>query len=183
MKSVRKSARGPRSGPKTAKRKPNRAGMRNATLYEKALALADSSKPEWGEVFRLLSRAQEAGDPRAAYALATWRLHGKEPYVKRDVKEAVRLLKIAADDGVPEALYDLAVCYQNGEGVRENDRKAFDLYLRAALKGEVDSVVEVARCLKYGRGVERNLLASRAFLDHAADMSAGTPVIRVGYPQ
>jgi TPR repeat protein len=151
------------SGRKASKGKPT-------SPYDQALSLATSAAPDWPIVLRLLSEAMKKGDMRAAYALATWNLYGKDALVKKDKKEAVRLFRLAADAGIPKAMYELAVCYQNGEGVQTSDRKAFALYLASGLKGDTDSLVEVARCYKYGRGVERNSSASRIFLQHALEL-------------
>ena len=135
--------------------------------YDRALKLTQKKIPDLAGAHILLEQAYRNGDARAAYALGTWALHGAEPYVKRNLKHAVRLLKEAASAGVREARYDLAVCYQRGEGVAKNESRAFELYLSAALQGDVDSIVEVARCFKYGYGVERNNRAFKVFRDHA----------------
>lgn len=138
-------------------------------LYSKALRLAHSAgSPE--RVLHLLNGALEAGSGDAAYALATWYLHGKPPLVSRNLRKALALFRVAAKAGVASALYELAVCYQQGEGVKRDAGRAFQYYLQAALKGDADAVVEVARCFKYGYGIERNSAASRVFLKRAAEL-------------
>lgn len=55
--------------------------LANSTVqYERALKMARSEKANLGRVANLLEEACAAGDPRAAYALATWYLFGHDVY-------------------------------------------------------------------------------------------------------
>jgi TPR repeat protein len=69
----------------------------------------------------IIKRAAENGDASAAYALATWFLFGK--HVRKDVAAAIVLLRQAAKENIPEALYDLAVCYERGQAFGKTARK------------------------------------------------------------
>jgi TPR repeat protein len=120
----------------------------------------------------MLEDALSRGDARAAYALGTWYIHGREPTVRKNLKEAVRLLRIAAAAGVPDALYDLAVCYQKGAGVVKNELRAAALYLEAGLRGEAGGLKEIGRCFYHGYGVDRNTKIARVFLDRAAELGS-----------
>lgn len=84
----------------------------------------------------------------------------------------VKLLKIAATLQVPEAIFDLAVCYESGKGVNKSPKKAFELYLIAALNGDLDSMVSVGRCYYYGIGIEKNIRISKIWLDKAQGLGA-----------
>lgn len=143
------------------------------STYDLAEKKARRKNPPLAEVARLLEAAHEAGDARAAYALATWYLHGK--FFEKNMRRAVALLREATEGDVPDALYDLALCYENGEGVRRNAAKAVELYLRAALLGETQSVYEVGRCYYYGIGVEKDRRIARVWLDRAEATAARTP--------
>lgn len=44
--------------------------------------------------------------------------------MERNDQEAVRLLKLAADQGLARAQFNLALCYANGQGVGQDDREA-----------------------------------------------------------
>jgi TPR repeat protein len=112
----------------------------------------------------MLEDALSRGDARAAYALGTWYIHGREPAVRKNLKEGVRLLRVAAAAGVPDALYDLAVCYQKGAGVAKNELRALALYLKAGLRGEPG--------FYHGYGVARNTKIARVFLDRAAELGS-----------
>jgi len=140
--------------------------------YDSALRLARSQYPKWPRVLSLLRESISLGNVDAAYALATWYLHGKEDVVKQSYREAVKLLRFAAETGHAQALYDLAVCYHFGEGVKQNERMAFGLYLASALRGDVDAIVEVSRCYRYGYGVDRNPSVAKIIWARAIEMGA-----------
>lgn len=103
-------------------------------------------------VAQLLEQAVQLGDPHAAYALGTWFLHGAHGYPK-DKNKGAELFEVAADAKLPDALFDLAVCYERGDGVEKNPGKAFLLYLDAAVRGDKQAVFEVSRCYTFGIGV------------------------------
>jgi len=97
----------------------------------------------------------EAGDARAKYIVATWKLHGAFGY-KIDLPAARALLEEASEALVPEACYDLAVFIEtNGDG-KNRKREAFGFYLLAATLGDKDAREELARCLYWGIGVYKN---------------------------
>ena len=141
--------------------------MPENAFFNEALEEARNDPPDFDRIFQLLVQAQEEGDPRAAYTLGAWHLHGN--YVEQDYARAVPLLEQAADDGLLEALFDLAVCFEQGLGVERNARKAFEHYLRAALGGDSDAVHEVGRCYYYGIGVPEDKILARIWLDHAEE--------------
>ena len=66
------------------------------------------------------------------------------------------------------ACFDLAVCYENGFGVKKNTKKAFLFYSKAILLGEKQSIYEVGRCYYYGIGVNKNLELASVYLDIAS---------------
>jgi TPR repeat protein len=55
--------------------------------------------------------------------------------VAKDEHEAVRLFRLAADQGHAEARYNLGVCYSNGEGVAKDEHEAIRLFRLAADQG------------------------------------------------
>ena len=144
-------------------------------MYDEALSLARGQNPDLLQVLAMLEGALSQGDARAAYALGTWYIHGKEPALRKNLKEGVRLLRVAAAAGVPDALYDLAVCYQKGAGVVKNELRAVILYLEAGLRGEAGALKEVGRCFYHGYGVARNTKVARVFLDRAAELGSVDP--------
>jgi TPR repeat protein len=133
--------------------------------YKTAHGAITRKKPDAPKALRLLQRAVAKGDPNAALALATWYHFGE--HVPKDFVKGVDLLKVAAAANVPIALYNLAVSYEKGEGIRKSEKRAYEHYLRAAVWGEEQSVHEVGRCLFYGIGVARDRRLAQIWLDRA----------------
>ena len=71
--------------------------------------------------------------------------------------EAFKLIKEAADEGNPEALYHLGICYYGGHCVTQDKEKAIKHYLKASKLGCADAQFELAHCYLNGDGVERNI--------------------------
>jgi TPR repeat protein len=138
--------------------------------YLRALNVAQKRRPDWKLAKELLLRAAKSGEPHAKWALATWYLHGN-PVTTKDIRKAIPLLKQAAES-VREAQYELAVCYQNGEGVAKSPRKAFLLYLQSALNGDPQAHFEVGRMLYHALGVRRDRAQAWIWLDKGRDLGA-----------
>lgn len=142
------------------------------TSYNMALREMRKKRPNIALVLRLLERARGRHDSRAAYALGTWYLHGKN--VKKSLSKAVALLREGASGGVPAALFDLGVCFESGVGVSKNLKRAYRCYVEAALRGDRNACYEVGRCLYYGIGVARDRRVAWVWLDHAGQIIAAT---------
>jgi TPR repeat protein len=138
--------------------------------YDEALAEMRGERADVARAAWLLQRARAAGDHRATYALATWYLYGKEPVIHRDMKMALQYLTEASAANVPEALYDLAVFRELGEDGVSDVAAAFELYLNAALRGDVQSIYEVGRCYYYGIGIPKHRKIAAIWMDRAADL-------------
>jgi TPR repeat protein len=137
-------------------------------VYDKALAEARKKSADLGRVHVMLVKAHRDGDPRAAYALGTWFLHGH--FLKKDVRKGMSLIRAAASANVSDALFDLAHAYECGTGVPKNAVRAAHAYLRAALYGDKQAVFEVGRCYYYGIGFDRDRKIAQAWLDRARDL-------------
>jgi len=134
--------------------------------YERALKLAQNQLKPSKEVYDLLRAADNDGDGRATYALATWHLFGS-PFTKIDYRAANKMLKRAASKGVADAAHDLAISYEKGLGIGKSLSRAFEYYMRAALFGDAQSHYEVGRMYFYGLGVQRNRRLADAWLAKA----------------
>lgn len=135
------------------------------TRYEKALRLARSKSQNLEKISKLLAESAELGSGEAAYALATWYLHGN--YFKTNLQKGTRLLRSAAKSGVPLACFDLAVSYEKGIILDQNFEKAFQLYMEASLRGDIAARKEVARCLWHGIGTPKNRTLANLWADFA----------------
>lgn len=76
--------------------------------------------------------AAEKGDADTQYILAGRYFNGE-----KDLKEAVRLYHLAAEQGHTAAQIQLAFCYANGKGVNTDLTKAVQYYQPGAEKGDV----------------------------------------------
>lgn len=134
-------------------------------LYYKALHLAKQENYDYHDVFRLLNESIRLGNKKASYALATWYLNGF--HVKKNYKKGFSLLQYAVQGGTEnnftlykEALSDIAVCYELGNGVQKDKQKAYYYYLLAALNGDEQAKQELSRCLYYGIGIQKDVKLS-----------------------
>ena len=133
--------------------------------YNKALSLMNRGGAP-GKAYPLLVEAMKAGDYRAHYAIGTWYLYGR--HVRASVRRAVGLFRQAADHNVAEAAFDLAVCYEKGEGVKQDLPKAAAFYLRALRCGDASAAKELRRMFYWGIGVEKNRAIAEEFLKLSA---------------
>ena len=56
-------------------------------------------------------------------------------FMAKDIDKAVECFNDAAHRGVPEAQYELGVCYRRGEGVEQDIKTALYWYEKAADQG------------------------------------------------
>lgn len=138
-------------------------------LYEAALAICDGEHPDEGRARNLLQRAADGGDARATYALANWLLHDGAGAENEPVKAAVVLLRSVEEANIAEALFDLAVCYDYGRGVRKNEKRAFSLYMRSALLGHPESCEQIAEFYRHGKIVPHDRKLYKAWLARAGE--------------
>ena len=55
-------------------------------------------------------------------------------------------LKASAQKGDAIAQHNLAVCYERGDGVEQNDQEAFEWFTKAAVQGVARSQFELGDC-------------------------------------
>lgn len=134
--------------------------------YELALEIMRRKRPDLVQASTLLEQAHEQGDPRATYALATWSLSGNAVHPK-DLRRAVRLLKLAAKADIAAAHFDLAVSFETGQGIKKDEKAAYRHFLAAALNGDTASLAEVGRCHYHGIGVARDRKVAEVWLRRA----------------
>lgn len=80
----------------------------------------------------------------------------KEFLEKQDFKNALPLIRLAAEKGNAEAEYNYGVCYQQGLEVPKEDSIANIWFLKAAKQGWKDAQFKMAYSYATGRGVMRN---------------------------
>jgi localization factor PodJL len=97
-----------------------------------------------------LRKAAMAGDPAAAYEVATRFAEGRG--VLQNDEEAAHWLQRAAEKGLAPAQFRLGGLYEKGLGVSKDLAKARDLYLAAAQQGNGNAMHNLA--VLYAEGVD-----------------------------
>ncbi len=138
------------------------------TYYKKALIEARKQNPNKTQLESLLEAGIEHKEPQAMYALGSMLFHGH--IFSRNRAKGITLFKKAADHGVADAIFELAVAYEKGVGVGQSDNLAFMCYNRAALQGDGQSYFEVGRCYYYGIGVGKNKQHSEIWFEKAEEL-------------
>ncbi|HVY59476.1 MAG TPA: hypothetical protein VHA77_16615 [Xanthobacteraceae bacterium] len=97
-----------------------------------------------------LAAAAAAGDPAAAYELATRYAEGRT--VAANLEEAARWFERAAGQGLAPAQFRLGSLYEKGQGVKKDLQEARRLYLAAADKGNAKAMHNLA--VLYAEGID-----------------------------
>jgi TPR repeat protein len=147
---------------------PKKHSSNPQELVERARALSRAGKgrTRLESALGLLRQAAALGSAEADYAIGTWYLFGR--YVPKSLADAERHIRKAAKAGYPAALFDLAVMCETGRGAPKDKVRAFELYLRAALRGDSDAIESVARCVYHGIGTAKNRGLGSLLQDYAA---------------
>ncbi|RIB13400.1 hypothetical protein C2G38_2197967 [Gigaspora rosea] len=82
---------------------------------------------------------------------------------------------------MPSEINKLADNYQNGIGIEKDERKAFELYLKADEMGNVKGTFNVGNCYYYGIGVERDLQKAFFYYQKFAEMGNADGMCNIGY--
>ena len=78
---------------------------------------------------------------------------GKALYDAKKYAEALPKLKAAADKGHKKAQYRMGRAFDKGNGVAEDNVRAFQWYQKAAAQGYHKGQYQLGRCYKKGKGV------------------------------
>lgn len=114
------------------------------------------------KAIELFNKAAQKDDLNALTDLAYFLENGK--YVQRDINEAHKLVKRAADFYYPRALNNLGSMYFKGlisDKGRPNDQKAFEYFKLAADQGYPKAFTNLGICYEKGIAVPKNLLRAQ----------------------
>jgi hypothetical protein len=116
----------------------------------------------------------EGGSGSAAAALSQAYRDGRG--VARDTARAEELAIEAARLGVTDALIEMASAYEKQSGDKAAQRRAFELYGKAAEyePGSARALGALARAYRYGRGTEQDLPLSVEYFRKAADAGSAS---------
>ncbi|MBL4847627.1 MAG: SEL1-like repeat protein [Planctomycetes bacterium] len=84
-------------------------------------------------------------------------------------REAAALYREAAETGYPDAMVNLGVMLEKGQGVTKDEVQAVEWYRRAADKGQPDAMVNLGLLLLTGRGVTKDEAQAVEWFHSAAD--------------
>ncbi|KAH3766084.1 sel1 repeat family protein [Pelomyxa schiedti] len=100
--------------------------------------------------------------------------------VVTDIHKAVSLYQWAADAGNVSAMFNLGVCYVNGDGVDKDSHKAVSLYQRAADAGNARAMFTLGVCYWYGDGVDKDIHKAVSLYQRAADAGYSMAMFDLG---
>jgi TPR repeat protein len=104
-------------------------------MYDKG----EGTKPDVKRALELITLAAEKGLAKAQQSLGNRYLHGTDG-VKKDVKRAFVLYTLAAEQGLAHAQYNLGLMYATGDGIEQSDKKARELWTKAAAQGDENAI-------------------------------------------
>jgi len=85
--------------------------------------------------------------------------------IEEDIKEAVRLWRVAADLGNPIAQYNLGLRYYQGKGAPKDFITACRLYESAAKQGHKPAALAVSKMYKEGIGVIKDETKAKKYAE------------------
>ncbi|CAN8235711.1 unnamed protein product [Cochlearia groenlandica] len=134
------------------------------------LAMVDAGLVYWqnGDKERavgLYRRAAELGDAVGQCNLGISYLQVQHS----NAKEAMKWLKLSAENGYVRAMYQLALSLHQGRLVQTNLVEAARWYLKAAEGGYVRAMYNISLCYKVGEGLPQNRKLARKWMKRAAD--------------
>ena len=100
--------------------------------------------------------------------------------VQKDLIEAAKWFRKAADQGKAGAQSSLGSCYTNGTGVEKNDVEAVKWYRKAADQGEVGAQYNLGASYYTGIGVEKDMVEAAKWFHKAADQGNATAQFSLG---
>jgi uncharacterized protein len=120
-----------------------------------------------------------AGNLDAQFKLANIVIVGTKG-LKKDVLTAIKLLETASTKGHAKSQNALALIYQQGTSVTKNDKRAFDLFTKAAEQNLPEAENSLALIYLKGIGVERNVDEAFKYFKRSADKGYGWGLNNLG---
>ena len=129
-------------------------------------------KPTPNSRIAMIQARVKKKDPAAIHYLGQHYYYG-ESGLQKDSRKAFELCTEAAELGYLEAIFDLGVAYERGEGVGRDKAKAVEFYKKAAMQGNVMSRHNLgyheAEKGNHDRAVRHFLISARMGYDHSVE--------------
>ena len=114
----------------------------------------------------LLALAATRGFPRAQFLVGVFLRSGGG---ENNEREAVEWYTKAAEQGYADAQFNLALCYDDGEGVEKDPAKAVEWYTKAAEQGYAQAQCNLGVCYANGSGVKKDPAKAVEWFTKAAE--------------
>ncbi|MDO4483702.1 MAG: toll/interleukin-1 receptor domain-containing protein [Clostridia bacterium] len=128
-----------------AAEKGNTEAMINLAL---CLLYGEGTQADPLRAAKLFAQAAEQGNTRAMIASANLCMDNGSP------EQAFRWMKMAAENGDAEAMFNTAMMLQNAIGTEENPEEAFRWLWQSAQLGDKDAMYMVGWCLDHRYGID-----------------------------
>ncbi len=106
---------------------------------------------------------------------------GDKYYFGKNYATAVEWYTKAAEQGLADAQNNLGVCYEDGFGVAQDDKKAAGWYTKAAKQGHVKAQFNLAVFYEKGRGVAQDDQKAAEWYAKAAEQGNAVAQYNVGF--
>ena|SRR5271155_3495250 len=120
------------------------------------------------------STTQPVGPDDADYQL------GVEALSKQDYQRSFDLFLKAAEVGNSDAMYNVGMQYDNGQGVHQDTQQAFEWYQKAAALGVSDAMFSVGYDYEHAIGVAQNYQQAMAWYQKAAALGDSNAMVNIG---
>ena len=91
-----------------------------------------------------------------------------DAFVNRDYETALRLFRLAADQGDANGQFMLGVMYATGQGIPQNYAEAVKWYRLATDQGSADAQYNLGGMYATGQGVQQDYVSAYAWLSLSA---------------
>ncbi len=123
---------------------------------DKSLALAQNNlarhyldgigvKQDYLTAFHYFCLAADGGCPNAQSTIGVWYKEGHHG-IQKDAAKAVQYLIAAASQKDIDAIFNLGLCYQYGDGVEKSNEQAIINYTTAAEQGHAEAQYQLGQC-------------------------------------
>lgn len=106
-------------------------------------------------------------------------LKAEDVLIAPNPSQALTMYRLAAQNNLPQAIYNVGVFYENGAVVDKDLNKAFSFVQRAAQAGIPVAAYRLGAYYQQGAGVGQDVVAAAAWYKRAAD--AGLPQAKLVY--
>ena len=156
------------------------AAQNSNELYERAIA--EFKAHRYQKAFLLLEPLAKEGHARAQFKLGV--LYDRGWGVNRDLDEAAKWYRAAAESGIPKAQYNLAHLYLDrifaGSKDPKDGREAFTWFQAAAKSGMKEAEAAIGTMYWGGYGVDKDLNAARWWMERAAEKGSDIALRALG---